>query len=55
MARSFCIAILVKLEKGLELVSSLQYWAKHMLEMFGIQHASVWPNFILIKLRIQKK
>ena len=26
-----------------------------MLEMFVIQHTSIWPNFILIVLRIRKK
>ena len=39
---------------GLELVSSLQYRARNMLEMFVIQHTSIWPNFILIVLRIKK-
>ena len=35
--RSPYIAILMKSKKSLELVSSLQYWAKNMLEMFFIQ------------------
>ena len=38
----------------LELVSSLQHWAKNMLEMFSIQHTSIWPSYILIVLRTQK-
>ena len=41
MARSCYIAILIKLQKGLELVSSLQHSAKNMLEMFVIQHTSI--------------
>ena len=41
--------------KGPELVSSLQQWAKNMLEMSGIQNTSIWPNFILLVLTIQKK
>ena len=55
MARSCYIAILIKFEKSLQLVSSLQHWAKNMLEMFLIQYVSVWPNVILIVLNIQKK
>ena len=41
----------------MELASSLQYWAKNILEMFVIviQRTSIWPNFILIVHRIQKK
>ena len=54
MAR-FRYAFLIKSEKGLELVSSLQHSAKTILEMFIIQHTSIWPYFILIILRIQKK
>ena len=41
--------------KGLELVRSLQHWVKNILEMFAIQHTSIWPNLILIVLRIQKE
>ena len=55
MARSRYILILMKSSKGLEIVFSLQHWAENMLEMFVIQKASIWPNFILIVLRIQKK
>ena len=55
MAWSSYIAILIKSEKGLELVSRLQHWAKNMLEIFVIQHTSIWPHFILIVPRIQKK
>ena len=44
-----------KSQKGLELVSSLQHWSKNMLEMFFIHYTSIWPNFVLIELRIQKK
>ena len=29
--------------------------SQNMLEMFIIQHTSIWPNFILIVLRIQKE
>ena len=39
---------------GLELVSSLQHRARNMLEMFVIQRTSIWPNFVLIVLRIKK-
>ena len=39
----------------LELVSSLQHWVKNMFKMFVIQHTSIWSNFILMLLRIQKK
>ena len=55
MARSRYIVFLMKSRKGLELVSSPQYWTKNMLEMFRIQDNSIWPNFILIVLTIQKK
>ena len=41
--------------KGLELVRSLQHWVKNILEMFAIQHTSIWPNLILIVLGIQKE
>ena len=34
----------------LELVSSLQHWAKNMLEIFVIQHTGTWSRFILIVL-----
>ena len=54
MARSR-YAILMKSWKGLELVFSLQHYAKNMSEMFVIRHASIWPNFIFIALRIEKK
>ena len=53
--RSHYIVISLKLQKGLELVSSPQHWAKNMLEMFIIRYTSMWPNLILIVLRIQKK
>ena len=36
MAGSRYIVILIKPEKSLELVSSLQYLAKNMLEMFAV-------------------
>ena len=52
MARSRYIVILMKSWKGLELVASLQHWAKNMLEMLGIENTSIWPNFILIVLTI---
>ena len=55
MARSHYIAILIKSLKGLELVSSLQQQAKNILETFVIQYFIIWPNFILISLRILKK
>ena len=55
MARSSYIVILIKSYKSLELVSSLQHSAKNMLELFVIPHTSLWPNFIFIVLRIQKK
>ena len=54
MARLCYIVILIKQQKSLELVSSLQHWAKNMLEMFAIEHTSIWPNFNLIVLRIKK-
>ena len=56
MTRSCYINILVT-ERGLELVSSLHQWTKNMLGMFVMfvmQHISIWPNFILIALRIQR-
>ena len=46
---------LLKSQKGLELLSSLQHWTKNMLEMFFIKYTSIWPNVILIVLMIQKK
>ena len=55
MARSHYIVVLIKSLKGLKLVSSLQHWAKNMVEMFVIQHTSIWLNFILIVFMIQKK
>ena len=54
MAKSCFIVILIKSWKSLELVSSLQYWAKNMLEMFVIKQTSSWSNFILIVLSVQK-
>ena len=48
MARSWYIVILIKSQKDPELIFSIHYWAKNMLEMFVIQHTSVWPNLILI-------
>ena len=53
--RSHYIVIPLKLLRGLELVSSLQHWAKSMLEIFVTHHTSIWPILILIVLRIQKK
>ena len=37
--------------------TSLQYQAKNILELFVIQHTSIWPSFILIgkKIKIKKK
>ena len=40
----------LKSTKKLAPVSSLQHCAKNMLQMFVIQHTSIWPNFILIVL-----
>ena len=54
MARSCYVVILIKSWKGLELASSLQHWVKNLLEMFVIQHTSVWPNFILIVIRFTR-
>ena len=55
MARSRFVVILIKSEKGLEIVPSLRHWAKkNMLEMLDIQHNSIWPIFILIAIRIKK-
>ena len=48
MANFHYVVILIKLQKGLELVFSLQNWAKNMFEMFVIQYTSIWP-------KIQKK
>ena len=53
MARSHYTVILIRSWKGLEPISSLQHWAKSMSEMCIMQHTSIWPNFILIVLRIQ--
>ena len=47
MARSPYIIILIKSTKGLELVASLQHWAKK-IEMFVIEDTSIWPSFILL-------
>ena len=55
MARPLYIAILMKSWKDLKLVFSLEHRAKNMLEMFVIEHTSIWPNFSLIVIRIQKK
>ena len=55
MARSRYIVILIKPWKDPELVSSLENWTKIKLEILVIQQTSIWPNFILIVLRIQKK
>ena len=55
MVRSGYIVILIKSEKGLELVSSFQHPVKNMLEMFVIHPNSNSPDFILIVLRIQKE
>ena len=44
-----------KIIKGLELVSSLQHWAKNTLKMFVMEDISIWPSFILIVLGFQKK
>ena len=46
---------LIKSKKSLELVSGLQHWVKNMLDIFVIQHSSIWRNFILTVLRIQKR
>ena len=46
---------LIKSKKSLEIVSSLQHWVKNMLDIFVIQHSSIWPNFVLTVLRIQKR
>ena len=54
MAGSRYIFIIIKSRKGLELVSSLKHKTKNKLEMFAIQHRSIWPNFILIVPGIQK-
>ena len=55
MIRSRYIFVLIKSREGLEVVSSLQHWAKNMLQVFVIQHTSIWSNFILKELTIQKK
>ena len=55
MATSRYIVTLIKLQKNLEQVLSLQHWVENMLEIFVIQHTSIKPNFILTVLRIQKK
>ena len=46
--RSTYIIISLKSWKGVELVSSLQYWAKNMLEIIVIRYTIIWPNFIFI-------
>ena len=55
MTRFLYVVVLVKLWKGLELVPSFQHWTKNILEMFVIEHISIWPNFISIALKIPKK
>ena len=47
--------ISLKPQKGLEIVSSPQHWVRNMLEMSVIRYTSMWPNLILIVLRILKK
>ena len=49
------VVILIKVEKVLELVSNLQHWPQNILEMCVTQHATIWPNLILIVLSIKKK
>ena len=44
-----------KIKKDLELIASCQHLARNMLEMFVIRNTSIWPNFIVIVLKIQKK
>ena len=46
---------LIIIIKDLELGSGLQHWAKNMLEVFVVWYISIWPNFILIVLSIQKR
>ena len=53
--RSDYIVILLKLQKGLELVSNPQHLDKNMLEMFVMRYNSMWPNFTSIVFKIQKK
>ena len=49
----FCnTAFLLKSKRGLELDSSLQKWSQNMLEMLVIRCINIWPNLILILLRI---
>ena len=55
MIGSHYIAILSKLLKGLELVSSLDNRAKNKLEMFVIIWDNTWANFILMVRRILEK
>ena len=52
--RSCYIVLSLKSQKGLELVSNLQHWAKNMLEMLVLRYTSIWQNFILIVIRIKK-
>ena len=37
--------ISLKSQKGLELLFSLQHWAKHMLEMFAERYISIFTKF----------
>ena len=53
--RSRYIIISSKSSKHLELVPSLQHWTKNKLEMSVIRYTSIWPNFTLTVLKIQKK
>ena len=52
MPRSCYIVILIKSKKDLELVFSLQHWAKIMLETFVMLHTSIWLNFGLKEVSI---
>ena len=44
---SHYIAVLLKSQKSLELVSSLQNWAKTKFEISAIGCINIWPNLIL--------
>ena len=43
-----------KIIKGPGTSSQSPALSQNMLEMFVIQHTGIWPNFILIVVRIQK-
>ena len=55
IGRSLKYCHFIKIIEVLEIVSSLQHQAKNMLEIYAIRYTSIWPHFMSIVRRIQKK